>query len=78
MIALCAAEERYLPAVENGLQLFDDATESVYEHYYHEIRRNMAAGVLLEEKDREIESLKRALENEQPRPGWWSRLLGRP
>lgn len=78
LIALCAAEECYLPAVENGLQLFDDATESVYEHYYHEIRRNMATGVLLEEKDREIESLKRTLENEQPRPGWWSRLLGRP
>jgi SAM-dependent methyltransferase len=78
LIAVCAAEERFLPAIENGLQLFDDATESVYEHYYHEIRKNMSAGALLEEKNREIEELRKALENVPPRPGWWSRLLGRP
>ncbi len=78
LIAVCAAEERYLPVIENGLHLFDDATESVYEHYYHEIRKNMSAGALLEEKDREIEELRKALENGRPGPGWWSRLLGKP
>jgi len=78
LIAVCAAEERFLPVIEHGLQLFDDATETVYEHYYHEIRKNMSAGALLEEKDREIEALREALENGRSRPGWWSRLLGRP
>jgi SAM-dependent methyltransferase len=75
LLAFCAASEAALPALGPGLSLFDDAAESVYEHYYHEIRKNMAAGGILEERDREISELKSALEKR--RGGWLSRLLGR-
>jgi SAM-dependent methyltransferase len=78
LIALCAADEASLPVMEQGLSLFDDAGESVYEHYYHEIRKNMAAGELLAEKERELAALKSALEDQQAGSGWWSRLLGKP
>ena len=80
-IALCAAAETCLPPVANGLSLFDDAGESVYLHYYHEIRKNMAAGETLLEKDREIEELRAALQANGPaqlRTPWWRRLLGGP
>jgi SAM-dependent methyltransferase len=80
-IALCAAEEACLPRTAIGLSLFDDAGESVYRHYYHEIRKNMAAGEILLERDREIEALRAALQANgpaRPRPPWWRRLLGGP
>jgi len=76
-MALCAADEACLPGTELGLSLFDDAGESVYEHYYHEIRKNMAAGELLAEKERELAKLKSALKNIQAGTSWWSRLLGK-
>jgi SAM-dependent methyltransferase len=78
-IALCAAEERFLPKVASGLSLFDDAEESVYRHYYHEIRKNMAAGELLAGKERELADLRAALGSAEPagpRRSWWQRLLG--
>lgn len=78
LLALCAVDEASLPAPAAGLSLFDDADESVYEHYYHEIRKNMAAGELLAEKDRQLEALRSELDAIPPRPGnWWRRLLGR-
>ena len=77
-MALCAADEAYLPATKRGLSLFDDAGESVYGHYYHEIRKNMAAGELLAEKERELADLKSALEKKRAGSSWWSRLLGKP
>jgi len=77
-LALCAADEASLPATGRGLSLFDDAGESVYEHYYHEIRKNMAAGELLAEKERQLAELKSALEDKQAGSSWWSRLLGKP
>jgi hypothetical protein len=69
------------------LSLFDDAAETVYAHYRHEIRKNMAAGALLAERDRELSRLRSALEAATaggaatgPGPGgrrrWWRRLLG--
>ena len=76
-IAVCAADDGCLPTIRQGLSLFDDAGESVYEHYYHEIRKNMAAGKLLAEKESELAELRSALEEKQRAPGWWSRLLGR-
>jgi SAM-dependent methyltransferase len=76
-IALCAADECCLPKGETGLSLFDDSGESVYEHYYHEIRNNMAAGKKLAKLDRELADLKRALEQGRRGPNWWNRLLGR-
>jgi len=78
-IVVCAAGVDLLPPVEKGLSLFDDADESVYAHYYHEIRKNMAAGELLAAREREIAGLRAALDasgSGQPRPSWWRRLLG--
>jgi ubiquinone/menaquinone biosynthesis C-methylase UbiE len=60
-IAVCAAEQQYLPAAAPGLSLFDDAEESVYRHYHHEIRKNMAAGTLLQERDHEVAELRARL-----------------
>ncbi|MEE4217395.1 MAG: class I SAM-dependent methyltransferase [Xanthomonadales bacterium] len=77
LLALCADDAACLPNVPHGLSLFDDAQQSVYEHYYHEIRKNMAAGGLLQEKEREISKLKAALAQALPRPSWWRRLLGK-
>jgi SAM-dependent methyltransferase len=76
-IAVCAAADECLPKIDRGLSLFDDAGESVYEHYYHEIRKNMAAGELLAEMERELAELKSARRKNQSATGWWSRLLGR-
>jgi len=80
-VALCAASEGCLPREIHGLSLFDDAVESVYGHYYHEIRKNMAAGEVLADKDREIAELKEALDAAarppDARPSRWRRLLGR-
>jgi SAM-dependent methyltransferase len=77
-IALCAADQDSLPPTEDGLSLFDDAGESVYQHYYHEIRKNMAAGELLAGKERELEELRAELAAgpAAARPPWWRRLLG--
>jgi hypothetical protein len=90
-IALCAASESALPEAGAGLSLFDDAAESVYAHYYHEIRKNMAAGEVLDGRERELAALRAELEAvRQPGPGapaaqpdtpqsrpWWRRLFGR-
>jgi SAM-dependent methyltransferase len=75
LIALCAADEAALPLAPAGLSLFDDAAESVYAHYYHEIRKNMSAGEVLAEHEREIQRLK--AEVEEARRPWWHRLTGR-
>ncbi len=61
-IGLCAAESARLPEPAADLWLFDDAAESVYDHYQGEIRRNMAAGGIIAERDREIERLRGELE----------------
>jgi hypothetical protein len=53
-IALCAASAADLPEPGAGLSLFDDAGETVYAHYHHEIRKNMAAGEILAEREREL------------------------
>ena len=75
LLAFCAASEDLVPAMGFGLSLFDDVDETVYEHYYHEIRKNMAAGTLLQERDAEIERLK--VELAQSTRPFWKRLLGR-
>jgi SAM-dependent methyltransferase len=74
-IVLCAAREDCLPDVAGRLWLFDDATESVYAHYYHEIRKNMAAGGILAERDAEIRSLRQRLD--QRAEPWWRRWFRR-
>ncbi len=76
LIALCAAEPTCLPRLDSAAWLFDDAEESVYAHYYHEIRKNMQAGTLLQERDREIAELRAGRDADAPsaRP-WWRRWL---
>lgn len=69
LLALCASEQRFLPQLSAKAWLFDDAAESVYQHYQHEIRKNMAAGEILNRQQNEIETLKQAT-----RP-WWRRLF---
>ncbi len=77
-IALCAAEQQYLPEVDGKLWLFDDAGESVYQHYHGEIKRNMAAGGIIAGLEKEIETLRQRSEQAIPiEPSWWQRLLGK-
>ena len=74
-IAACAADTACLPEGGAGLDLFDDAAESVYQHYYHEIRKNMSAGELLIEKDHLINQLKDKIAAVEKRRPWWRRLF---
>lgn len=87
-IALCARAAADLPDVAGEVALFGDEGETVYAHYNHEVRKNIAAGTLLIEMERklaEAESRARAaeaaagasiVEEAAPR-GWLARLLGR-
>jgi len=74
-IAVCAAREEFLPVPAGTLSLFDDEGESVYAHYQHEIRKNMAAGGILAERDAELAALRQKLE--AGAVPWWRRLVGR-
>jgi SAM-dependent methyltransferase len=74
-LAFCAADAATLPDTRAALWLFDDAAESVYEHYYHEIRKNMSAGEVLAQREREIDRLEAELE--AARRPWWRRLTRR-
>lgn len=56
-IAMCAANEDELPALDAGLWLFDDAEESVHAHYADEVRRNIHARKVLAEYDRQLREL---------------------
>jgi ubiquinone/menaquinone biosynthesis C-methylase UbiE len=76
-IALCAADETHLPVMETDLWLFDDADESVYTHYHGEIRRNMKAGGLLLERDREIDDLRLQLAKRGEQVPFWRRWFGK-
>lgn len=58
--------------------LFDDEEESVYQHYYNEIRLHIAAGGIIAGLEKEIVELKR--QSEQARSSqkpWWRRFLGK-
>ena len=74
-LAFCAADATALPNATATLWLFDDAVESVYEHYYHEIRKNMSAGEVLAQREQEIQRLEAELE--AARRPWWRRLIRR-
>jgi len=75
-IAVCAGSEDCLPTMERDLWLFDDGSQSVYEHYLGEIRKNMAAGGIIAERDREIADLKRQLGETGNGAPWYRRLFG--
>lgn len=80
-LALAAAEDTMLPTSPPQLDLFADREESVYQHYYHEIRKNIQAGGILAERDREIADLRGRLKaaeaeaDSRGRPRWWHKLL---
>ena len=77
-IALCAESAEDLPKTEGSLWMFGDCEESVYQHYHHEIRKNMQAGNILAKRDREIERLREQLEQAQNgHPGLFGRLFGK-
>ena len=76
-LALCAESDDHLPVADADLWLFDDADESVYAHYHGEIRRNMAAGGIIADRDREIERLRQALEGHGRPRSWWRRWFSR-
>jgi len=79
LIAACAAETGWLPTLSEKVWWFDDAAESVYRHYHHEIGKNMSAGELLLSKDQEIASLKAELQRvgRQSKNHWWQRWFKR-
>jgi hypothetical protein len=70
-IAVCA--KRALPDRLPALSLFGDREESVYAHYNHEVRANMAAGGRIAELEAEIARLREAAP--APRRDWrfWRR-----
>ena len=67
-IALCAQRASALPDAP-VTSLFTDPEESVYAHYYHEIRKNMAAGELLQERDARIRELEARVAELEGRSG---------
>jgi SAM-dependent methyltransferase len=61
-VAVCAHRAEDLPPGLDGLvDLFGDAAESVYRHYEHEIRKNMAAGGVIQDLERRIARLRERL-----------------
>jgi SAM-dependent methyltransferase len=77
-IALCAAEQLCLPDTGGQLWLFDDHEESVYQHYYDEVRRHIAAGGIIAGLEQEIKQLKQQVEqNASAEHSWWRRLFGK-
>ena len=62
LLALCAASAGDLPRTDQALYLFDDEKESVYRHYNHEIRHNLAAGEVLRDLEQRLASLQAELE----------------
>ncbi len=75
-LALCAATDEYFPKLPE-LNLFADQQASVYQHYYHEIRKNMAAGELLLQRDQKIAELEGRLKDSQATGAWFSRWFKR-
>jgi SAM-dependent methyltransferase len=75
-IAICA--KRRLPDDLAALSFFGDRDESVYAHYNHEVRKNMAAGQRIAALETEIERLRAtaatpvAASATERRP-WWRR-----
>ncbi len=67
-VAVCAQSEAALPRLPD-LDLFGDAAESVYSHYEHEIRKNMAAGAILQNADAELKAARAEQEQAQLRLG---------
>jgi SAM-dependent methyltransferase len=59
-VAVCSAQP--LPEKLPSLALFGDAEESVYRHYDHEVRKNIAAGGRILELEAEVAALRAQLD----------------
>lgn len=70
-IAVCA--KRALPETLPDLSLFGDREESVYAHYNHEIRKNIAAGARIAELEAEIARLREVSTPARRDWRWWRR-----
>lgn len=57
LLALCSGRPEDLPPVDQALYLFDDEQESVYQHYNHEIRHNLAAAEVLRDLESRLATL---------------------
>ncbi len=55
-IMIAARANHLLPEAPSA-NWFLDSSESVYEHYYHEIRKNMQAGAIINDRDQRIAEL---------------------
>lgn len=85
LLAICANTPSDMPNFEQDLFLFDDASESVYQHYYHEIGRNLETGRILQDLEARVASLQATLHaTNHPAAGekptgatktWWQRVL---
>ena len=89
MYYVAACSRRPLPPLP-ATAWFGDRDESVYRHYNHEIRKNMAAGGRIAELEREVADLKARLAATveaganvpttsfaaMPRRTWWRRWFG--
>lgn len=78
-LVVAAADGVALPAPP-ALSLFSDEAESVYAHYNEEVRKHIAAGHLLAEREQEIERLRAELDRARAGAGsaddssTWTRL----
>jgi len=63
LLAICANTASDMPNFAQDLFLFDDAAESVYQHYYHEIRRNLETGQILQNLEARLASLQADLQS---------------
>lgn len=61
LIAVCARDAAALAPFERCLFLAGDQAESVYQHYYAEIRHHIQSGAVLIEREQEIERLRTLL-----------------
>jgi SAM-dependent methyltransferase len=73
-IAACSDDAQALQRFPADLCLFADREESVYAHYQHEIRHNIMAGGVLQEREQRIAELEAQLAESQPPQGLWNRL----
>ena len=65
-VALCSRLP--LPTDLPGLSLFGDGEESVYSHYNHEIRKNMAAGARIAELEAQVARLQAGVADQISNP----------
>lgn len=78
LLAVCARDKQAIPELARAIWLFDDQQESVYQHYQHEIRKNMQAGAILADRDEQLLQLKQELADsrskQEPQQSWLERL----